>query len=261
MGKLDLMPRDADKNEMDWRNFLLRVSAGLIPGMSFVNKFGENPGIDTATAPEDVWSYQGLYNFSTTADITKLSSSNAGDDQLVQVQGLDTDWNLSLQTATLDGQNKVTLGTPLVRVFRVKNIGSTDIAGVLYCYVDGAITSGVPDVATTVRAVINGDNNQTEMAIYTVPAGKTGYLISHYVNGSRIGNNASICTLRQRTFGGVFRIHYRTSLIGTGTNNDKNEMVIPLPLNAKTDILWRVDSVSANNSGIAAGFSILLVDD
>lgn len=259
MGKLDLMPRDADKNEMDWRNFLLRVAAGLVPGFSFVNKFGENPDIDTGTA-EDVW-YAGLYTFSSSADIDTISSSDAGDDQVVEIQGLDANWALVLQNATVDGRNKVTLETPLIRVFRVKNLGTTDMAGQLYCYVNGDITDGVPDTAADIRAVINADDNQTEMAVYTVPAGKTGYLLSHYCNGSRTGNNAAICTLRRRSPGGVFRVLYRTSIIGTGDNSDEKELPIPEPVVAKTDILWRVDAVTANNSGIAAGFSILLVDD
>ena len=47
----------------------LDAAAGRIPGVSAVNKFGNNPTLATSTT-ETVWGGSSLYTFPATADIT-----------------------------------------------------------------------------------------------------------------------------------------------------------------------------------------------
>ena len=97
------------------------IALGQIPGYSSVNKFGENPDVDTGTGPEDVWDYGGMYTFSTSADITQISSDDNSDTQVLTVIGLNSAWAEVTQTKTLTGTTPATLDTPLIRVYRAYN--------------------------------------------------------------------------------------------------------------------------------------------
>jgi len=243
-------------------DFLTRVGFGKVPGWSFIEKFGDNPDVDTGTYPEDIWSQGGVYTFSTTADIDTISSSSAADTIIMSIQGLDENWDLVTQTATLDGQNKVTLTTPLIRCFRAWNADGTALAGDVYVYVDGAITGGVPNVATTIRVKIPIGSEQTEMCIYTIPNGYTGYFLGGYValSRSQSSGTASI-TSRLRLQDGIFRVLSRVALQAGGASTWDYRYPVPLEIPAKSDLLLRVDEVSANNMGVSGGFTVLLVQD
>jgi hypothetical protein len=246
---------------VDFKTFLFLVSAGRLPGWSFVEKFGENNDIGPGDVPEDIWQYGGTYSFSVdgVADINTLSSSSAADTQLIRVYGQTADNVEIIQDVTLSGQSKVSIPTPLHRVYRMYNTNSSDIQGAVYCYVDGTITNGVPDTASSVRAVIEGSNNQTEMCIYTVPANRIGWFLGGFVSTSRVGNNSAICTWERRDKGGVFRLQSRVALNGSGANQFPYAYPIPLgPMQAGTDLKLSVKDVDAINTGVSGGFTILL---
>ena len=241
--------------------FQYEVALGNIEEHYVMNKFGENPNIDTGTDPEDVWDYGGIYTFSTTNDIDTISSSDAGDNMVITIEGLDENCNIVVQNATLNGQNKVTLDTPLMRVYRAYNAGSTDIAGDVYIYVDGAITDGVPNTAADVRAMIRNGNNQTLMCIYTVPAGFTALFTAGYVAFSKAVPTSATAdfTWRARPVGGVFQVKSKIGLTTTGSSTWDYTYGIPVALPEKTDILIRCEEVSANNISVSGGFDLMLV--
>jgi len=240
----------------------MSIVMGDIKEASVMHKFGMNPDIDTGSVPEDIWDFGGVYTFSTTADIDTISSSNAGDTQEVTIYGLDENWETCVQTVTLTGRTKVTLTTSLIRVFRMVNIGTTDIAGIVYCYVDGDITDGAPDTPGDVRAIISDGHNQTLMAIYTIPAGKTGYLVDAYSVISHIrSSEAALMRLRVRPFGSVFQTKNTSALNSNGTSYVSRKPKIPSKLLEKTDIKIQCTSVTAINTAISAGFEIILVDN
>jgi hypothetical protein len=252
---------DGKEGGVDYSNqeFLLRVARGLEPRFSFVEKFGENPDVDTGAA-EDVWGYGGEYTYSTTADIDTISSSDVTDTQNIVVIGQTADYTELEQTATLDGQNKVVLATPLRRVYRMYNDGSTDIAGTVYCYVDDTVTGGVPDTANKVRAVIVNGDNQTEMCIWTVPKGKRAFFLGGYVSISRaVSSGAATFTWKLRLPGKVFRVQSRIACMVTGRSAWDYPYPIPVgPLPEGTDIAITAEDVTANNTGCSGGFTILL---
>ena len=241
--------------------FNLDVAMGTITGHSIVEKFGENPDIDTGTDPEDIWSFGGIYTYSTTDDIDRLSSSSASDTEDITVVGLDTNWAEVTQVITLTGQTPVALTTDLIRVYRMYNSNGTDLVGTVYCFVDGATSSGVPNTAADVRAVITIGSGQTEMCIYTIPAGKTGYFYGGYVSLSRTGNNGAVFTSRIRAFGGVFKVVSRIACVATGNSSWQYKYPFPVAIPEKTDMLLRCDEVDANGTGVSGGFTILLVDN
>jgi len=226
------------------KDFLLEVARGNIEGHSFIHKFGEGTDIDSGDGFVDIWDGAGnanadkVYTFSSTADIDTISSSSGSDTVDIEIQGLDTNFALVTQTITLTGQTKATLTTPLIRVFRMKNVGATNLVGQVYCYVDGAITAGVPDTSADIRAIIDDGKNQTLMSIYTIPAGKTGYLLKEFASMSKaVASAVADIHLAMREFGGVFQLKETLSINTAGNPSFQYEYPIPLVIPEKFDIL------------------------
>jgi hypothetical protein len=244
------------------KDWFQSIAEGNVSDYEVIEKFGENPDVDTGTDPEDVWDYGGVYTFSSTADIDQISSSDDTDTQDVIVCGLDEDWGVVEQTVTLTGQTPATLDTPLIRVYRMYNSGTTDFSGDIYLSTNGAaLTAGVPNTANTVRAMIRNGNNQRLMCIYTIPSGKTGYFWAGYIGYGASSSTGASFTWSARLFGKVFCVKSKLSLIGTGTSTWNYTYKSPVKLPEKTDVKIVCKEVEANNTAVTGGFTVLLKDN
>ncbi|MBT3582786.1 hypothetical protein HN510_03125 [Candidatus Woesearchaeota archaeon] len=251
----------------------LAIVKGDVSNTTFVHKFGNAPDFDTGDGTIDVWDGANdagldemVYTYSTSAAIDTLSSSDNSDTVDIEVQGLDANYDLVIQTKTLQGQTQVTLDTPLIRVFRLKNVSSTDVGGQVYCFEQTADAGGdgIPDDTTKVRAIMNNGNNQTLMAIYTIPAGKTGYMRSFFAGtaGAKKTTNYVI-DLYARPFGQVFQLKHKSALADTGTTYWNHMYAEPEVFTEKTDIVIRaqVTEAAITLASVSAGFDIVLVDN
>jgi hypothetical protein len=245
----------------------LNIAQGNVVGYSTVHKFGRGANIDTADGFVVLWDgaeYNNAlktYTYSTTADIDRISSDNNSDTVELEIQGLDTNWNQVTQTKTLTGQTPVALDTSLVRVFRIKNIGSADIIGNVFCFVNVTTTLGVPDTITNIRAMIKNGNNQTLMALYSIPAGKTGYIISWYgALSSAKASSFNNLEMMARPFNGVFQLKHTSTLTSTGSSHVQHTFFVPQAFPEKTDFVMLSDS-SVNDNAVSAGFDLILIDN
>lgn len=200
--------------------FLFDIADGVISGYAAVNKFGHN-GV-MATTYEDIWDGSSLYTYSAAATTMYISSSDAGDTQDILVEGLDGLWGVQSVTQALAGTAKTTIGTgeTWLRIYRMANAGSTDIAGTVYAYESDTLTAGVPDTATKIRAEIIGSNNQTLMAMWTVPVACTAYMES--IHASTPSSKLVTAALFVRPYGGVFQIKHIDVV-------DKVNNILPIP--------------------------------
>jgi len=102
--------------------------------------------------------------------------------------------------------------------------------------------------------------NRTQVAAYTIPAGTTGLLDKIYCSiekGSTL-QSADIDVFT-RSDGGVFESRRPT---GVSTNYSIVEPIFGgLVLTEKTDVVIRIESVSANNVDITGGFDIILIEN
>lgn len=250
-------------------DYYLEVARGYIPGAITIHKFGLAEDVDTIDPPATVWDgcNTGLgiakipqYTYSTTADIDTITSSDIADAIDIEVQGLDANWNLTVQTITLTGQLEVLLPIPLLRVFRVKNVGSVDLIGDVYVRTTGSgATAGLPADPASVRAIIHAEDNQTQMAIFTVPMGYSLFITHGWASLARRNATEAVIKIYQRSFGGVFRVLHTLALSSSGSNNDHRPYQVPIELPEKTDITYAVTSVSANDTGVSAGFHGVLL--
>lgn len=243
----------------------LQVSKRKIEGSEPLDKFGLNPVITTATDPEDIWEGGGIYPFSTSADIISVSSSDVDDDQELIVQGLDANGLEIFDTVTLNGQTRVALNTPLLRVYRMENNGSTDFEGTVYCYSGTTNSGGVPSGGSVEKARIDNGNNQTLMAIYTVPANKVGFLYRgeagiEWEGGAFTGTEFARLYYQSRRQGKVFKIKKAISLVSAGSSNYLDNRSFPDIIPGLTDIKLSVAEVSAT-MGVWGTFDIEIVDE
>lgn len=260
--------------EFDIRPFNLLVSQGYFDGYSVIDKYGENPEVTTGTDPEDIWEYGGIYTFTVDAGTTyHMSSSDNADTQTMEFQVLTVDgednWNPEVFEQDLVGQTKTALvppsGNPIVRITRMQNVDNSNLAGTMYVYEDDTTTTpGVPDTATKVRAIIDNGNNQTLMAIYTIPTGKVGFLFRGeigltYTAGVQ-ATDFALADYRSRRFGKVFKTKKRLTCITTGNSSYLDKRSFPDVIPAKTDIVLRVEQVSST-MGVWGTLDILLVDE
>jgi len=124
-------------------------------------KFGRNASLGTST--DTVWEYGGNETYVTTNAIDTVSSSDAADTapvmyvegHTVSGTGADSEFTFTTQTVTLNGQNKVTLDTPLARVSRAY-VESGTLAGDFYVYEDDTLSGGVPTTAAKVHITVEG---------------------------------------------------------------------------------------------------------
>ena len=254
-------------NWVDDKGFELSVSMGLVPGYSTLDKFGLNANITSTSDPEDVWEFGGLYNYDAngTAPIQYISSSdNADTGQTIVVQGLDINGDLVDQTVTTTGQTVATLSTPLWRIFRMINNSDegNDLAGTLYCHTDPTPTNGVP-TDSAVRAIIDDGNNQTLMALYTIPKGKVAFLFRGELGIELEGNAAALAEYarvfyKSRRYGKLFTIKKSVTMFPGVIHTDVRSFPDPIP--ALTDVKINVNEVSAT-MGVWATFDMLLVDE
>lgn len=224
------------------------IAAGAVDGYSHVNKFGATG--DGTAAAGTVWDgnrngNDAVYPYPAAGVITVSSSDTANDNgETVEVQGLDDNYNAVTETITVgSGQSTATYS----RVFRARMVSDTN---------SGRITI---NQGGSLAAEIVAELGQTLMAVYTIPAGKTGYLLTFHGGSDKAGTNASmIYRIFARTFGEAFNIKGQFSVSGGGSVDI--EYPVPLKFTEKTDI--KID-VSAGNQDqqVSATFDLILVDN
>jgi hypothetical protein len=242
--------------------YQLQVSKGQVAGALSVYKFGYNPDINGTE--ETVWSQGGNVVWPAAAFTAFISSSSTADTgagtgaQTVTVEGLDENYVAQSVTVTMNGQTQVQIGdaSGWIRINRafVATAGSgSTAAGTVYIAATG-VSSGVP--TGTVYASI-ADGNQTQMAVYTVPASHTLYLDDLIFTAAiSQANNYATVKLNTKDFGSnVFRTKFINVL-------QSNELIIdfefPLAIPEKTDIECRAVTSNTNNQ-IGASFQGVLL--
>lgn len=122
-------------------------------------KFGRFATVGTSFVT--VQAEGGDETYATTNAIDKFSSSDAGDTQEIVIEGhtiSSGELTFVTQTVTLAGQTETALTTPLARVTRLYNNGTTDFAGDVYVYEDDTVTGGVPQTASKIHMKVVAGN-------------------------------------------------------------------------------------------------------
>lgn len=231
--------------------------SGSSTDITSVNKFGRNTSVDIATE-EEIWDGSAAYSFPATALITSMSQTAdqaAMRGATIEIQGLDANWELTVQTKALDATlttNVVTLDTPLIRVFRMKVLANVVSTSPIRAHNAGE---------TVDYAIISTGNNQTLMAIYTVPAGKIAYMTKYYVTVNPATNldptsNPIKLWARDNENGYERQLKHVVGIISGSFTHEFNPYQ---KFSAKTDIYLTATPVG-KAADVSAGFDLVLLN-
>jgi len=238
----------------------INIARGLVRGASVIHKFGRNPSV--GGAPETIWEQGGIYTYLTVASTVYVSGADAQDSvagtgaRTVTVQGLDASYNAIEETLTVDGAVST---KSFLRVFRafVASAGSllTNKGDVLVS--TGASGGGtvLAKIATIGTGTVYGQG-QTNLALYTIPAGKTGYLTNWNV-GVGAYNDAVTANLYTREAGNGLIFRTRDVMDVPGGLHQRIYQV-PFALPEKTDI--EVRAIASTGTNMSSTFDIILYD-
>lgn len=234
-------------------------SINLPAGFGQIHKFGAVPAMSQNTNGT-IWDENDtVYPWSTidsngVLTVTVVEPNNesnvsaAHDGDSVEIQGLDGDYNLQTETVTISGSSATTTNN-FKRVFRAQFIAATGFDPNTKRIL---IKSG----GTTVAKILEG-LGQTLMSVYTIPAGKTGFLMRLDVTAQ--GTATGSFKLFARPEGlGSFQLKHVAEVNGVG-GPYQLEYPIPQSFPEKTDIDARMHTLS-NNGRYTCTFDILLVD-
>jgi hypothetical protein len=247
------------------RDFLIEVQKGNISGHSMVHKFGRNDAV-----PNGSWAFvnllgssAGLLSAATTVRIK--AGGDAADDsggngaREVTVQGIDSNGAETSEAITTNGAGASSATTASFwRVHRawVSSAGTYSAANTAAVTIENS--GGGTDLIQ-----IATEEGQTQYGGYTIPTGKTGYLLSvHVTVDSNKTSNVRIFTRDNITDASAPVDSKRLKLFWDGLQ--QSFQYVPkgpeLSLSGLTDI-WVEAYGDGAVSAVSVDFEILLVDD
>jgi hypothetical protein len=235
------------------------------PGQIVVRKFGRNVGVGAGSF-ETVWERGGLYTFPTSAEpLRVVAGGNVNDASLgtgahtIVVEFLDSSFNVVQETLTLAGASaSASTSTSAIRLIRAwvsstgtyhgTNAGDIDIEQDTSGIIMGKLATGL---------------GQTELAVYTVPAGFVGYVTRIEVSVGDT-NSAEIRLMQYQSaddvltpYGGSERLLWSIEDF-SGSADDHLDAYIEVP--EKTDLYAIAKRVTGGGSAeVSFDMDLLLV--
>jgi len=221
--------------------FGLGVQKGLVNNFSGVHKFGLNTAVGTSF--ETIWDGNNTYTYPSSSGTATATSSDTDDNTgTVEIQGLDSNYDLASETLTIGGSAG---SVNFIRVFRaIMKTANTGNANV------GTITI---TVSSTTVAQIRAEYGQTLMCVYTVPRKYNAYLMQIDLGSSKDLENEIRFIVKDISNGNVWNT--KAFITTRGGFVEKN-YVVPVTIPEKTDIEL-IGKASATSS-ISGGFELIL---
>ena len=230
---------------------MLGVAANHYDGISHVHKFGAVPAMSQNNTGTiwDVNDTEYPWSSFSSAGTLSVPAVNASDNgKTIRILGLNASYDEIQEDVTVSSSEATATTNSFIRVFRafVTNGSATNVANI-----------NVQKGGTTVLRITAG-KGQTLMAIYTVPAGYSAYILK----GTATCQDGADATgdMFVRYFGeSAFRVGHSFEVSGDG-GQYLYEFGIPLRIPEKSDIDIRA-SVRSNNARLTAAFDMLLERD
>lgn len=222
--------------------FDLQVARGQVDGHESQKFFGYTVALgSTAFGPlwEGLTGSGGTYAYPASAVVMTLTSSSASDTAVsILVEGLGAGFVLQSETVALNGTSNVNTTKTFLRINRMSTVAGNAVGAVT------AINGGVT------YAKITAGVGDTQMSLYTVPAGYT-----FYQTNFTAGGNSSVTSgayVRKRTYivdnvnGGIINAQAQSVFV----QSLLLPITFPIEFTEKHDIQWQFQG--AGGAGAAA---------
>jgi hypothetical protein len=226
--------------------FELQVSRGQITWHEPLNLFGNTTSLgSTAFGPlwEGLTGTGGAYAYPASAVIMTIASSSASDTAVtIRISGLGAGFVLQTEDVALNGTSNVLTTKSFLRINSMQTIAGNAVGNVT------AINGGVT------YARITAGNGNTQMSLYTVPAGYTFYQTYYQADTNTSATSGAYVRLRTYTVdnpkGGVITALNQTAFV--------QQLTIPLQYPVeypeKHDIQYQM--IGAGGAGAVANIYV-----
>jgi hypothetical protein len=206
--------------------FDLQIARNQIQGHDHLDLFGYSTVVgSTAMGPlwEGLTGSGGNYPFPASAGTISVVSASASDTAVtMKISGLDANFVTQTENVVLNGTTPVVTTKSFLRINSVTTLAGNAVGNVTF-------TRGA-----TVIAQVNAGLGQTQMSIYTVPAGYTLYITYFQADGNTTTTSGAYMNTRLRTTlnpSGVVLISGQTTYL----TNLQLPYGVPVQINEKTD--------------------------
>jgi hypothetical protein len=231
--------------------FDLQIARGQITGHDHLDLFGYSTVVgSTAFGPlwEGLTSAGGNYPFPTTAGVIIVVSDSASDTAVTMlISGLDVNYEPITESVALNGTTIVTTTQSFWRINKVTTTAGNAVGNVTF-------TRGA-----TVIAKVNAGLGQTQMSIYTVPAGYSLYITYFQADGNTTTTSGAYMNTRLRTTlrpSGVVLVSGQTTYL----TNLQLPYGVPVEVKEKTDFEFQFlgsGGAGARQNCYAGGYLIM----
>jgi hypothetical protein len=231
--------------------FDLQVARGQITGHDHLDLFGYSTVVgSTAYGPlwEGLTSAGGNYPFPTTAGVIIVVSDSASDTAVTMlISGLDVNYEPITESVALNGTTIVTTTQSFWRINKVTTTAGNAVGNVTF-------TRGA-----TVIAKVTAGLGQTQMSVYTVPAGYSLYLTYFQADGNTTTTSGAYMNTRLRTTlrpSGVVLVSGQTTYL----TNLQLPYGVPVEIEEKTDFEFQFlgsGGAGARQNCYAGGYLIM----
>lgn len=175
-------------------------------GRKSLHKYGRYDSVGTSLVDLNYGGYDLVH--SSTNSIDKISSSSTSDTAVsVTIEGMTISngiYTFASQTASLNGQNKVTLTTPIATCTRIRPSGTTAVVGNVFAYEDGTISGGVPTDTSTIGNVLEAIGQSTFASGSSIAGNNYFIMTKWYAYMNKKTDAQADVYLTWRDVGGVY---------------------------------------------------------
>lgn len=222
-------------------------------------KFGRSGNLSANGDLETIWTVGGNETYVTGNTIAYISSSSASDTEEITIEchtvtgtGVNSVFTFLIQSVILNGQTPVALPTPVARVSRAFNNGSSDLVGRVVVYENTSVTNGIPSDVTKIHIDIPEGFQQSFKSATTFSSTDYFILTGAYGAISKKQAASGDFYLEERKVGKVFRQSGAFSASSAGGPFDI-EFDPAIIICKNSDVRFRVET-SVNNSVVFAIF-------